>query len=377
MKKYIVFFAISLAIFLGHAFTTKHAIYGDGNGYYVTAWSLLHKYTFKSEIILEHLKNFKGKEYTFSRIFWDENKNPYSVGTSLFWIPSMVVTSIFSSSNLDLIHELGPGITGIILMLAGLFLIEKYLKNYYSPRTSLLTVITLYIGSNLFYYSSLEPALSHQPAFFLIALLLYLTHDLKEKSPNYFILGLLFGLVQITRIADTFLLIPIFFSLKLNLKKIILIGCGFALGMVPQIIAQYYYYGTVAKNFYVTEASNQWSFRIIHLFEYLFSYQKGMFIWSPVYLLGVFGLVRLKKYLILATFVFIWCLGSFWSEHSSMTAGFGQRLSFASVPYLAIGIAYCYEGFRPNKQLIYTSFFALCNIFLLYGFYFLKWKNLS
>ena len=377
MKKYLIFFAISLAIFLGHAITTKHAIYGDGNGYYVTSWSLLYDHTFKSNTILDHLKNFKGKDYTFSRIFWDENKNPYSVGTSIFWIPSMAITSIFSSNKLDLLHELGPGLTGILFMLGGLFFIEKYLLNFYTPRTTFFTVLTLFIGSNLFYYTTLEPALSHQPAFFLIAFLLYWTSDLKDKSLNYLLLGILFGLVQITRIADTFLLIPIFFALKLDLKKIVLIGLGFVVGMAPQITAQYFYYGTVAKNFYVTEASNQWSFKLIHLFEYLFSYQKGMFIWAPVYLLGICGLVKLKKYLILATFIFIWCLGAFWSEHSSMTAGFGQRLAIASTPYLAIGIAYAYERYKSTKQVIYTSLFALWNIFLLYGFYVLKWKNLS
>lgn len=289
----------------------------------------------------------------------------------------MAAASIFSSNNLDLLHELGPGLTGILFMLGGLYFIEKYLAYFYTPRTTFFTILTLFIGSNLFYYTTLEPALSHQPAFFLVSFLLYWTRDFKKKASNYLLLGVLFGLVQITRIADTFLLIPIFFALKLDFKKLLLIGLGFVVGMAPQIIAQYFYYGTVARNFYVTEASNQWSFKLIHLFEYLFSYQKGMFVWSPVYLLGIYGLARLKKYLILATFVFTWCLGAFWSEHSSMTAGFGQRLAIASVPYLAIGIAYAYERLSPVKQIIYTSFFAVWNLFLLYGFYILKWKNLS
>jgi hypothetical protein len=188
--------------------------------------------------------------------------------------------------------------------------------------------------------------------------------------------GVIFGVVQITRIADTFLLIPIFFALKLDLKKIMLIGLGFMVGMAPQITAQYFYYGTIAKNFYVTESSNQWSFQSIHLFEYLFSHQKGLFVWSPVYLMGLVGLLKIKKYLILLTIIFIWCLGAFWSEHSSMTAGFGQRLSLAAVPYFALGIGYIYNLLDSKKLVIITAICALWNIYLLYGFYALSWKNL-
>lgn len=376
MKKYILFFAISLSLFLGHAILTKHAIYGDGNGYYVTAWSLLYDHTFKSESILDHLKNFKGKDYTFSRVFWDEDKNPYSVGTSLLWIPSMAIMSVFSANPLDLLHELGPGITGILFMLGGLYFIEKYLSFFYSPRTTYFTIITLFIGSNLFYYTSLEPALSHQPSFFLVSFLLYWTRGIKDKPLYYLLLGLLFALVHITRIADTFLIIPIFFILKLDVKKLLLIAVGFALGVAPQIASQYYYYGSMGRNFYVTESSNQWSFKLIHLWEYLFSYQKGLFVWSPVYMLGIYGLLKLKRYLILATFVFIWCLGAFWSEHSSMTAGYGQRLAISSVPYLALGIAYIYEQLESRKLLLITSLFAAWNLYLLYGFYILSWKDL-
>jgi len=95
MKKYFLFFIISLTIYVAHAIYTKHAIYGDGNGYYVTAHSLLYEHTFKSYKILDHLKNFPGRDYVFSRVFWDEDHNPYSVGTSLFWLPSLSIVSIF------------------------------------------------------------------------------------------------------------------------------------------------------------------------------------------------------------------------------------------------------------------------------------------
>jgi len=186
----------------------------------------------------------------------------------------------------------------------------------------------------------------------------------------------MFGLVHITRIADTILLIPIFFIVKPNLKQLIYLGIGFILELAPQIGAQYFYYGSVARNFYVTESSNQWSFQLIHLWEYLFSYQKGLFLWSPIYLFGIYGLIKQRRFLILLTLLFMICLGSFWSLHSAMTAGFGQRLALGSVPYFGIGIAYFYDKIKLHQQIFLTVALAIWNIFLLYGFYVLKWKNL-
>jgi hypothetical protein len=377
MKKYILFFLISLTIFVAHAVYAKHAIYGDGNGYYVTAQSLLYDHTFKSNRILSHLKNFQGRDYIFSRVFWDESKNPYSVGTSLTWLPALAVTSIFSDDPTDLFHEVCVGITGILFIIFGLYFLDKYLRNFYDKDVVDITIISLFFASNLLYYSSFEPALSHQPSFFLISFCLYWTHKLKHSAINLFLMGLLFGLVYITRISDTLLLIPILFTLKLDFANLFYLVLGFSTGIVPQIAAQYYYYGSILRNFYVTESSNQWSFQLVHLLEYLFSYQKGLFVWSPIYLIGVFGLIKIRKYLILATLFSLWCLGAFWSTHSAMTAGFGQRLSFAAIPYFALGIAPIYDQHMHRSRLVYLTIFSVWNFFLLYGFYVFKWKNLS
>ncbi|MFH2085497.1 MAG: hypothetical protein ABII21_01785 [bacterium] len=377
MNKYLLFFILSFTVFLTHALYTKHALYGDGNGYYATSLSLLTGGTFNSQSVLDYLKNFQGKDYVFSRVFWDTDHNPYSIGTSLFWLPGLALVSVFSGNPYNLIHELVPGVTGILLILGGLYFIERYLLSFFSPRTVFFTILSLYLGSNLFYYSSFEPALSHQPAFFLIAFLLYWTHNFSYSKLNLISLGFLFGLLHITRIADTLLLIPIFFTLKLDLKKLVFITLGGLVAILPQLSVQFYSYGSLLRNFYVTESPNVWSFNLRNVVNYLFSYQKGLFIWSPVYLLGVYGLFKLQKLPMLVSILSLWLLGSFWSASSSMTAGFGQRLSFAAIPYFALGIVHIYEKVKINSQIYLTSLFIAWNVFLTYGFYILKWKNLS
>lgn len=374
MKKYLLFFAISIALLLVHGVYAKHAIYGDGNGYYVTAQSIYYDHTLASPRILTHLRNFPGREYVFSRVFWDEDHNPYSVGTSLFWLPSLSIVSIFSSNPLDLAHEFGPGITGIICMLAGLYFLEQYLNNFYHKRAVNLTILSLFLGSNILYYSTLEPALSHQPAFFIIAFLLYATYRFKYSPLRLLALGLLFGLLTIVRIADTILLIPLFFSLKFDLKKLFYFGLGIVIALLPQLYAQYYYYGTIFRNFYVTEMATTWSLNLGHIYQYLFSYRRGLFIWSPIYLLGFVGLIKLKKKLMLFSILALWLVGSFWPAYSS--AGFGQRLSISAVPFFGIGIAHIYDKLAPRYQYLLLALVVAWNIYLFYGFYGLNWKTL-
>ncbi|MEI8232852.1 MAG: hypothetical protein WCG44_03855 [bacterium] len=375
INKYLIFFLLSLTLFVAHALYTKHAIYGDGNGYYVTAQSLLYDHTLKSDTILTHLKNFPGRDYTFSRVFWDENNNPYSIGTSLFWLPALVIASVVSNNPLDLFHEISVGVTGIIFMLTGLYFIEKYLSNIFDEHVTTLTIYTLFFGSNILYYTGLEPALSHQPAFFLVAFLMYWSQEFIYSPKRIFVLGLLMGLLPVTRLVDLVLLIPIFFSLKWNWRRLIVLGLGFILSLLPQLFLQYYYFGTIFKNSYLTESVTQWTLSIPHLISYLFSFSHGLFIWSPIFLLGFYGLLKSRRYLMVLAIVLLWIIGSSWSAYDS--AGFGQRLSFSAIPYLALGVAYFYHQLTKPARWTSAIIFSLFNLFLLYGFFILNWKNIS
>ena len=91
MKKYFLFFILSLTIYIAHAIYVKHGIYGDGNGYYTASHSMVYDQTLNSPRILDHLKNFQGRDYVFSRVFWDTSKSPYSIGTSIDWLPPIAL----------------------------------------------------------------------------------------------------------------------------------------------------------------------------------------------------------------------------------------------------------------------------------------------
>ena len=219
MRKYVILFIISCVIFLIHFLKVKHGIYGDGNGYYSLAHTLFFQRNLNFEPIYYSLSHFQGVSYEFSRVFWNTSKtvtgvlnNPWLIGTSLFWLPSFFVISTLNFIfNLKLgmfspLYEIGSGVTGILLVLSGLFLLESYLRNYFDKRVSLYTILSIFFASQLFYYASFEPALSHQVSFFLVSLFLFLS--IKKRTIHIITLAMGFtvGLLSITRMGRRFII---------------------------------------------------------------------------------------------------------------------------------------------------------------------------
>lgn len=373
MKKYFLFFCIAWIIFVFHAILTKHAIYGDGNGYYCYTQALFFDHSLNFKPIYNHLEHFQGTKYEFSRIFWNRKSDPYSIGTGLVWIPSMVVMSLFSNNRFDLTHEIGPGLTGIILMLSGLYFIEKYLSKRFDKKVVFWTILTMFFGSNIFYYTSFEPALSHQIGFFIVSLLMYLTDNANAKF-NILPIGILAGFLVNVRIGDFVLLLPLFPFLIKNWKKIPIFVLGFTIGIAPQLINQHLQYGGILNNPYTNGENGNFAISLRSAFDTLFSPKRGFITWTPVFALGVYGLFKNKNFLYLATIIIYWLMSSFWS--GGLSAGFGLRLMFSSLPYFLVGISYVYSKLSARHIVKSFMFFSVYNALLIFGFYFLGWKNL-
>ena len=387
MKKYFIFFVISVVIFFTHAVIVKHAIYGDGNGYYSYTNTLYFQRNLNFDPIYNFLENFKGTKYTFSRVFWDTTyakggivrQNVYLIGTGLTWLPSMAFISSVNSllnlnaSRFDLIYELGPGLSGILFIIFGLYFLEKYLLNFVSKGTASFTILAVFLGSYIFYYSTFEPALSHQPSFFLISFLLYWTYNFKPDKKNLFLVGIFSGLLAIVRIVDIILLIPMFLQIlhkKPLTKDLLFLILGGVLGALPQLIFQYLSYGTILMNNYLICQNCGFKLNITHSIAYLFSPVRGFFIWSPIYLIGVWGLIKQRKFSMIISIIVLWIVTSSWPAY--LSAGFGQRYSFSACVFLAIGIAYLFDRLKKTERILYIIPFGIWNALLLTGFYVLR-----
>lgn len=374
MRKYFVFFIIAWVIFIFHTIYTRHAIYGDGNGYYAYTQSLYFEKSLNFKPIFNYLQKFQGRTGEFSRLFWDTRFDPYSIGTGIVWLPSMFLMSLFSNDRFSLIYEIGPGLTGIICILLGLTVIEKYLSRHFSKQATFWTILTLFFGSNVFYYTAFEPALSHQPSFLIIALLIFLALD-KDKKVNLFVVGLLSGLLANIRIGDMVLLIPILPAIKNHRFKLAYFVLGFSIAILPQLTNQAIQYHNILNNSYVDGVMGYWRFIPADIISTLFSLKRGLFTWTPVLILGIYGLIKNKNVIILITLALVWLMISFWS--GGLSAGFGLGLMFSAIPYFSIGIAYVYNSLHIKKVKTFFAIFSFYNLLLILGFYLLGWKNLT
>ncbi len=100
-------------------------------------------------------------------------------------------------------------LSGLVYLIAGLFLLRKLLLRYFSDITVALVLVSLVLGTNLFWYASLEAPMTHVYSFALFSLFLVLTASWYDTHnwKTTLLLGLLSGLIVLIRPANIVLLI--------------------------------------------------------------------------------------------------------------------------------------------------------------------------
>jgi len=275
------------------------------------------------------------------------------------------------------IYEAVCGTIGILLVLFGLRLLELFLKKYFDSKTSSITIIALFTASQLFYYSTFEPALSHQPAYLLVCLFIFLYQRGYKEVKKSLCMGLIFGLLFITRIGDVVLLVPtllIVFYSWIKERRLVNLGLfliALLIAVTPQLILQYFMYGNPFQNPYLQGEKGTFTFiSISSLLIHLFSPAGGFLLWSPIFIpsLAAFIFMRKKvKYRKIATLFLITIITyivfiSIWT--GIIPAGFGNRFFISAVPFFSFGLAYVISIFN-KKAFIYLSICFIWNSLLL------------
>ena len=369
MKKYFYVFIGCFAIFVIHLILDKHGIYGDGNGFYSYTQALYFDKGLNFGPIYNFLGHFQGVKGEFSRFFWDRTINPYPIGTGIVWIPSVALISLFFHDRFSMVFEMGPGLTGILLVIGGLYFLEKYLQNFFSKKIACYSVMFFFFASNLFYYSSFEPALSHQPSFFIISFLLYVTYKFDQKFLNYFLVGALSGLLFTVRVADILFLIPIYwqvFKSSPSVKNWITIFTSAVIFSLPLFWSFYVMSGNPFHLTYLERGINTYSFKITSILNFFFTAKRGLFTWTPVYFLGFVGLFKSRKYMFLLSLTLLILFVSFWA---SVSVEFGQRWVIGGIPYFAFGLASFIEKVNIKKTTVLFILLLTWNLLTIFHYY--------
>src|SRR5690606_38977807 len=237
--------------------------------------------------------------------------NKYYAGTALSQLPFFLAAdaiTVFTKGERDGYSQwylMSVNWAALFYLFLGLFYLRKTLLLWNVPDTAiaLLLPATLF-GTNLFVYSVVEPGMSHVFSFGWVAVFVYLILKFNQNPSNKKLIAssLILGIIALIRPINSLILFALPFLIGNYQDLIILLT--FALKrihwtIIPFLVvisAQLIIYKLSTGKFWIYSYNEEgFDFSSPHFFEILFSYKKGLFLYTPLYLLCFFGLIPLWK----------------------------------------------------------------------------------
>ena len=311
---------------------------------------------------------------------------------SVLYAPFFFIAHILSSAfgyspdGFSVIYQLFIEFSGLFYLLFGLWYLRKLLLQFYNEKTTSITLLLLFFGTNLLCYSTVDPAMSHTYTFSLFSVFLYFVFEFYKKATfkNVIVLAICFGLIVLVRPLNVLFILPfLFYDIKKigdlkqrclfliqNYKYSFVFIAIVCLILLPQLL----YYKYVTGNYFVFSYGKEgFFFTQFHLFDILFSFRKGWFIYTPIMLLALFGMMKMKtnqpfklSILILLP-LYLYLVSSWWCWWYG--GSFSQRSMIDIYSLLALPLAafvFQIDNFSKNSKRVvitFLSFFVLLNIF--------------
>jgi hypothetical protein len=378
---------------------------GDAVHYYVYARSVL----FDGDLDFEN--DYKGLyrldftttapppgfSWEFARTPTGHVRNYMAVGTPLAWAPFFVITSgvlrVFSlagspyaADGFGLIYQLLPDVAGLVAVALALWFSFLFARDLCGPGPAMLGALGMLAGSSLVYYGLVSPSYSHAMSAMAASgfLLFWWRSRDRETLGRYAILGGLAGLTALVRWQDGILLAVVPMDLVWHARnhradgagivrfvaaRLMVAAAGAALAFAPQMVAWQILYGQPLT---VPQGSGFMRWAAPQVAAVLLSPLRGLFSWTPLTLLGVAGLVMLRR----RDPRLLWVLGGFFVASTYVNASvadwwageaFGARRFMSCFPVFAVGLAAlaALEGWRFRVVVVVTALLAASNALLL------------
>lgn len=280
-----------------------------------------------------------------------------------YWIGRFVNSRGWLSINVDyfvahqgrpLAYSLFPMFAVNLYALATIFLSYLSAQRYAPPLPSAASALFLFLGMPIFYYTTVEPFASHVPSAFLVAVTLYLMllWDRNQYSYLAFMAGLAGGLATLTRwqTALTVWVLAWLFLRRRSYKAIILFALGFWILAWHVLYTWNWMFG---RPLFLAYTESGFIGLPRYVLEVLFAGNRGLFIWSPLTLLALIGLILLGRQD--RTLAII--LGAAFVIQTLMNAaladwyggwGFGMRRKIELYPVFVIGLSSILAWIQPN-----------------------------
>lgn len=290
----------------------------------------------------------------------------FNLGIALLWLPFFLVSHVFANwFNYPTTGYSAPYAIGVLFSVcfytsAAIYCLSVFLKNYVNQAIAILTALLLLFATNLLYYATGEFAMSHAYTFSIMCI--YLLTLQKFKNPTLkkaLVLAFLGALIILIKPNNGILLLFTPFLGATNFQGVWQNICQFikkpfwlfAMGLVLFIVIlpQMLYWNHISGKWILYSYGKEgFNWLKPKLWQVLFHPQNGLFLYTPILLLAVAGLILMWKKMRLTTIgiLLVWSIGwyiiaSWWAWWFG--AAFGHRAFIELFPLMAIPLALCIQ----------------------------------
>lgn len=374
---FILLFLVCLSVYFLGTLRVKSFFWGDS----------LYYYAYTRSIVIDHDIDFTNEAFhpllgfpNPAEISQNTGKitNKFSPGTALFWIPGMVVgqgvsllgnmvsgSELFVLNGSGVLSQFFVGVSAVLFSILGLWFVYQTLLEFVSKKLAGLSVVLLFLTTQIFYYTTMDPLNSHSISFLLSAILLYqLTKILQSHTTwqKVIPMGVIAGFLVLVRNQDVVVILPILLALILVKKEPLLhkvnwltlfSGSAFCVFSV-QLYTTITLFGVLGSPYLIRGEKLSWLQP--DFYRVLFTLENGLFFFAPVLFFAVGMLIRYlvsniqktKKhedslvpvlaFIALITFIFQLYVVASWGPEI-IGGPYGSRMFVSVLPHLSIGIA--------------------------------------
>lgn len=283
------------------------------------------------------------------------------LGPALLWMPLYVVGAL----GLELLSLAGitapptgferslqmtAGITGVFAATLATWIAWRCARRVTDPTTAAVAAVAGLLGTHAVYYALISPGYSHAPSMLTGAVLVaaWLRPDPRPSLGRAAALGALAGCCALMRWQDAlFFMIPAGEVLAWRVSSmrrvagLAVAGIGALVAFSPQMAEWWVLYGSP---FAVPQGASFMRWGSPHLVDVLFSVNHGLFTWTPLIAVCVFGLIRWsasrpsRALIALAVVLVSWYVNAAAADWWAGEA-YGARRFLSLFPLFVVGLA--------------------------------------
>lgn len=325
--------------------------------------------------------------------------NVYTVGSSVMGLPGFAVGHILAmatgseTDGYSRPYEFAVTLWYVLLVAVGCGLLGSAITPWVGSRAAWFSVVAMFLGTNLIYYTGVLPTMNHGPSFVLMSALVWLALRLYQSPDRVWMwraVSVVVFMLVLVRPTDAVMMIVLLPAALKVIKKgwrpslsngLPVVLAVFAAAGV-QLLVWRAVFGRWVLNGYSEWADGAgFDFSNPMIPEILISGRGGGWLYHPLFAIGFFGLLAAclmvrgrdrAVWLVLAAGAALHIgLYSFWVSWDSGDS-FGNRIFINSAPLVAFGLAYLLHLVRSRIAMFACSavlgLLILSNILLMAGF---------